>query len=74
MKKQHRYVTTEWSTPGYFGRATCVCCGFVMLADNRILTVRHARGIKATLCDGCVDAIATESDGKIVYMDGSVKS
>lgn len=70
--KQHRHVTTEWSTPGYFGRATCVCCGFDMLGENRVLTVRHGRGVSATICDGCVNAIATEADGKRIYSDGSV--
>lgn len=70
----HRHVTTEWSTPGYFGRATCVCCGFDMLGDNRVLTIRHKAGHKsAKLCDGCVNAIAREADGKLAYTDGSFR-
>jgi hypothetical protein len=70
--KTHRYVTTEWSAPGYFGRATCACCGFDMLGENRILTVTHRSGrATATICDGCVNAIATEADGKQIHMDGT---
>ena len=69
---KHRHVTTEWSTPGYFGREACVCCGFHMLGENRVLTITHTTGrASAKICDGCVNAIAKEADGKEISMWGS---
>lgn len=71
--QQHRHVTTEWSTPGYHGRVSCVCCGFDMLGENRVLTVAHRSGrASATLCDGCVNAIAACADGKEIGLGGEV--
>jgi hypothetical protein len=66
------YVTCEWSAPGYFGRVDCVCCGFTMLAENRVLTVRHESGrAEAKICDGCVNAISEMADGRQIALNGT---
>lgn len=69
----HKHTTSEWSVPGYAGRVDCACCGFSMLGENRVLTIRpklRTGGIK--LCDGCVNAIAEAADGREISMCGRV--